>query len=97
MAWQARMHLSAGGLFNLGDNIIIDVGGRIEIISAMHHAMADCIDLIKRGDTRTFAVDERFENDAQGFLMVFHVLLEDAFFFISAVLDVGILAPYPFA
>ena len=87
MEWRQRAEA-----FDFLDDIGRDEHRGVEIIATMHDAMPDGVDFINGMNGRTLAVAQRIEHDSQGLFVVGHVLSEDAFVFVGAVLDIGIFA-----
>ena len=78
--------------FDFLDDIGRDKHRGVEIIATMHDAVSDGVDFINGMNGRTLAVAQCIEHDGQGLFVVGHVLSEDAFVFVGAVLDIGIFA-----
>ena len=72
---------------NLLKNFVGDERGRIEVISAVDDSVTYSVDFVDRRDGGALAMNQSVENDLQGFFVVCHVLGEDSFVLIGAMLE----------
>ena len=63
----------------------------------MNDSVADCVDFVDRRDSGTFAMNQSVEDDLQGLFVIRHILCEDSFVLIGAMLDIGVFASYALA
>jgi hypothetical protein len=86
-----------GQLVDLGDDVVVDDDGAIEVLAALHHAVPDGVDVVEGVDGLVRTGGERLEHDGHGGVVVFHGLVDDELVVIDAVLVEGLGGADPLA